>query len=306
MTNLDHAQLAAFSAVIDEGSFEAAAHRLHVTPSAVSQRIKALESQLGQVVVRRTRPAEPTDAGKVLLRLANQTRLLEREALADLAADDSAEPLRLALAVNADSLSTWFLDALAAMPAEHAVTFDLRAEDQDHSIALLREGTVMAAVTTEPAAVQGCRTEPLGAMRYVAVAAPEFRARYFPDGPDAAALGQTPTLVFNRKDGLQHRFLTLVTGRRLDPPITYLPSSRGFRDAARLGLGWGLVPEHLVGDALDLGEVVELAPGRHLDVPLHWQRWRLRSPALDALTSAVTDAASNALHRPSSVATPAA
>lgn len=297
MSSLDHAQLAAFSAVVNEGSFEAAAHRLHVTPSAVSQRVKALESQLGQVAVRRSRPVEPTDAGRVLLRLANQTRLLEREALADLAADESAEPLRLALAVNADSLSTWFLDALAAIPAEYAVTFDIRAEDQDHSIALLREGTVMAAVTTEPTAVQGCRTEPLGAMRYLAVAAPEFAAHYFPDGPDPKSLALAPTLMYNRKDGLQHRFLALLTGKRLDPPITYLPSSRGFLDAARLGLGWGMVPEHLVGKALDHNEIVELAPGRFLDVPLHWQRWRLRSPVLDALTRAVTDAASATLHR---------
>jgi len=293
--SIDHAQLTAFSAVVSEGSFEAAAHQLHVTPSAVSQRIKALESGLGQIVVRRTRPVEPTDAGRVLLRLANQTRLLEREALADLVVDDSVEPLRLSLAVNADSLSTWFLDALAAMPAEYAVTFDIRAEDQDHSIALLREGIVMAAVTTERSAVQGCRTEPLGAMRYLAVASPEFGARYFPDGPDAAALAQAPTLVFNRKDGLQHQFLTMLTGDDLDPPITYLPSSRGFLDAARLGLGWGLVPGLLAGDALDRGDVVELAPGRYLDVPLYWQRWRLESRALDTLTVALTAAASSVL-----------
>lgn len=297
MKSLDHSQLTAFSAVVDEGSFEAAAHRLHVTPSAVSQRIKALESQLGQIVVRRTRPVEPTESGRVLLRLANQTRLLEREALADLAVDDTAEPLRLPLAVNTDSLSTWFLNALAGMPARYAVTFDIRAEDQDHSVALLREGTVMAAVTTEPAAVQGCRTEPLGAMRYLAVASPEFCARHLPEGPDTTALAGTPTLVFNRKDGLQHRFLSDLTGERLDPPITYLPSSRGFLDAARLGLGWGMVPERLTGDALDRGEVVELAPGRYLDVPLHWQRWRLRSPALDALTAALMGAARSALRR---------
>lgn len=299
MKSLDHAQLTAFSAVVDEGSFEGAAHRLHVTPSAVSQRVKALESQLGQIVVRRSRPVEPTEAGRVLLRLANQTRLLEREALAELTADDAAEPLRLALAVNADSLSTWFLAALAAMPVQYAATFDIRAEDQDHSVALLREGTVMAAVTTEPAAVQGCRTEPLGAMRYLAVASPEFAARHFPDDPHPRSLALAPTLVFNRKDGLQHRFLTMLAGERLDPPITYLPSSRGFLDAARLGLGWGLVPERLAGAALNRGEVVELAPGRYLDVPLHWQRWRLRSSALDALTNAVTDAAVTALHRPS-------
>ena len=297
MTGLDPAQLAAFSAVIDEGSFEAAARRLHVTPSAVSQRIKSLESRLGQVVVRRTRPVEPTEAGRVLLRLATQTRLIEHEALTALRGgpDWAAEPLRLPLAVNADSLSTWFLPALAKVPAELTATFDIRAEDQDYSAALLREGTVMAAVTADFRAVQGCRVESLGAMRYSAVASPEFCARFLPDGPTAAALAVAPMLMFNRKDALQERFLHSLTGERLSPPVTYLPSSQGFLEAARLGLAWGMVPEQLLGDALSRGEVAELAPGRYLYVPLFWQRWRLDSPALDAVTKAVHEAAAAAL-----------
>jgi LysR family transcriptional regulator (chromosome initiation inhibitor) len=299
MTGLDSAQLAAFSAVIDEGSFEAAAKRLHVTPSAVSQRIKSLESRLGQVVVRRTRPAEPTEAGRVLQRLATQTQLIEHEALAALRSrpDGTAEPLRVPIAVNADSLSTWFLPALAGIPTELATTFDIRAEDQDYSAALLREGTVMAAVTADSRAVQGCRVEPLGAMRYFAVASPEFRARFLPDGPSRDALAGAPMLMFNRKDALQERFLLTLNGERLSPPVTYLPTSQGFLDAARLGLAWGMVPEQLLGAALSRGEVAELAPGRYLDIPLFWQRWRLDSPALDAVTNAVHRAAAAALRR---------
>jgi LysR family transcriptional regulator (chromosome initiation inhibitor) len=298
MRGLDPAQLAAFSAVIDEGSFDAAARRLHVTPSAVSQRIKSLESRLGQVVVRRTRPVEPTEAGRVLLRLATQTQLIEHEALAALrgSLDAAAEPLRVPLAVNADSLSTWFLPALAKVPGRLAATFDIRAEDQDYSAALLREGAVMAAVTADSRAVQGCRVEPLGAMRYFAVASPSFHERFLPDGTPGA-LAAAPMLMFNRKDALQERFLHQLTGERLSPPVTYLPTSQGFLDAARLGLAWGMVPEQLLGVALSRGEVAELAPGRYLDVPLFWQRWRLESPALDAVTTAVHEAASAALRR---------
>jgi LysR family transcriptional regulator (chromosome initiation inhibitor) len=281
MTGLDPAQLAAFSAVIDEGSFEAAARRLHVTPSAVSQRIKSLESRLGQVVVRRTRPVQPTGAGRVLLRLATQTELIEHEALVALRGGMSGvpKPLRVPLAVNADSLSTWFLRALAEVPAKLAATFDIRAEDQDYSAALLREGTVMAAVTADSRAVQGCRVEPLGAMRYFAVASPEFCERFLPDGPTSVSLASAPMLMFN------------------SPPVTYLPTSQGFLDAARLGLAWGMVPEQLLSTALSHGEVVELAPGRYLDVPLFWQRWRLDSPALDAVTHSVHEAAAAALRR---------
>jgi len=297
MTGLDPAHLAAFSAVVDEGSFEAAARRLHVTPSAVSQRIKSLESRLGQVVVRRTRPAEPTEAGRALQRLATQTQLIEHEALAALRGGLDAEPLRVPLAVNADSLSTWFLPALANVPARLAATFDVRAEDQDYSAALLREGTVMAAVTSDSRPVQGCRVEPLGAMRYFAVASPEFTARFLPDGPGADALSSAPMLMFNRKDALQERFLHALTGERLSPPVTYLPTSQGFLDAARLGLAWGMVPEQLLDTALSQGDVVELAPGRYLDIPLFWQRWRLDSPVLDGVTRAVHEAAAAALRR---------
>jgi LysR family transcriptional regulator (chromosome initiation inhibitor) len=299
MNGLDPAQLAAFAAVIDEGSFEAAARRLHVTPSAISQRIKSLESRLGQVVVRRTRPAEPTEAGRVLQRLATQTQLIEHEALAALRGgmDGVAEPLRVPLAVNADSLSTWFLPALAKVRTELAATFDVRAEDQDYSAALLREGTVMAAVTADLRAVQGCRVEPLGAMRYFAIASPEFCARFLPDGPTSVALASAPMLMFNRKDALQERFLHALTGERLSPPVTYLPTSQGFLDAARLGLAWGMVPEQLLGTALSQAEVMELAPGRHLDVPLFWQRWRLDSAVLDAVTHAVHEAAAPALRQ---------
>jgi LysR family transcriptional regulator (chromosome initiation inhibitor) len=297
MTGLDPAHLAAFSAVVDEGSFEAAARRLHVTPSAVSQRIKSLESRLGQVVIRRTRPAEPTEAGRVLQRLATQTQLIEHEALTALRGGMDAEPLRVPLAVNADSLSTWFLPALADVPAKLAATFDVRAEDQDYSAALLREGTVMAAVTSDSRPVQGCRVEPLGAMRYFAVASPEFTARFLPDGPRADALAGAPMLMFNRKDALQERFLHALTGEQLSPPVTYLPTSQGFLDAARLGLAWGMVPEQLLGAMLSRAEVAELAPGRYLDVPLFWQRWRLDSPALDAVTNAVHGAAAAALRR---------
>lgn len=294
------AQLAAFVAVIDEGSFEGAAGRLHVTPSAVSQRIKALESRMGQVLVRRTRPTQPTAAGQVLARLAGQISLVEAEALAELAGgagSGGAVGLRLSIVVNADSLATWFLPALAELPAERAATFDIRQEDQDHSVALLRDGSVMAAVTAEARAVQGCRVQPLGSMRYLAVASPRFHHRFLPDGPTAEALAAAPMLVFNRKDALQYRFARTLAGSRVDPPVTYLPSSVGFVDAARLGLAWGMVPEQLARPGLDGGNLVELAPGRTLDVPLYWQRWRLDSPALDAVTATVMSAASAGLRR---------
>lgn len=296
MSRIDGAQLAAFAAVVEEGSFEAAARRLHITPSAVSQRVKALESGMGQILVRRTRPAQPTDAGQVLVRLAGQVALLEDEALAATIGDaDGPVGLRMPLAVNADSLATWFLPVLAALSDRGGVCFDIHAEDQDHSAALLRDGTVMAAVTADPRPVQGCRVEALGSMRYRAVAAPGFHRVHLSGRPLASALAQAPMLVFNRKDRLQQRFIEAVTPSRLEPPVTFLPSSAGFVEAARLGLAWGMLPEQMLGDDLAEGRLVELASDLPLDVPLYWQRWRLDSALLTALTEAVRTTAAKAL-----------
>jgi LysR family transcriptional regulator (chromosome initiation inhibitor) len=280
---LDAVQLATFQAVIAEGSFEAAARALHVTPSAVSQRIKALEQDVGQVLVRRAKPAAPTGAGQALVRYAGQVALLEREALAAARGALAGSRVRISVVVNADSLHTWFLPVLTRVPD---VLFDLHQDDQEYTADLLRAGTAMAAVTAQHVAVQGCRVERLGAMRYLAVAAPGF---------DAGDLAAAPVILLNRKDQLQHRFLTALTRRRLDPPVHYVPAAAAFVDAVRLGLGWALVPEQIARADIDAGRVVELTPGRHLDVPLYWQYWRMQSEVLTALTDAVKAVAAEVL-----------
>jgi LysR family transcriptional regulator (chromosome initiation inhibitor) len=291
--SIDSSQLATFASVVNEGTFEAAARALHITPSAVSQRIKALEQSVGQVLVRRTKPCRATDAGQPLLRLAGQVALLETEAVnaAQGQIGGGQVRTRVAVVVNADSLATWFLAALAE--PDPAVTFDLREDDQDHTAELLRDGTVMAAVTAENVAVQGCRIERLGAMRYFAAASPALAGRAFPDGPTATALAAAPMIVFNRKDQLQHRFLRSVTRRRLDPPTHYVPSAAAYYEAIRLGLGWGMVPEQLAVDEFAAGRYVRLDERRHLDVPLYWQHWRLESAVLRSLTASVMAAAAS-------------
>jgi LysR family transcriptional regulator (chromosome initiation inhibitor) len=279
---VDGQQLAALAAVVELGSFDAAAAKLHVTPSAVSQRIKALEHAVGQVLVKREKPCTATAAGIPLLRLAAQTALLESEALAEMGGGPG-ERTRVALAVNADSMSTWFTSVLAALPN---VLFDIRIEDQDHSARLLREGSVVGAVTTERTPVSGCRVQPLGVMRYVPVASAEFVERQLPGGFTAATVASSASLAWNRGDALQDMLVRKVFRRTINRAVHYVPTAEGFRAAVLAGLGWAMYPERAAAD----DSFVRIADV-HLDVPLFWQCWKLDSPLIGAVTEAVRSAA---------------
>lgn len=280
-------QLAALVAIADHGTFDAAARHLHVTPSAVSQRIRALESALGRVVVQRTTPCVPTADGEVLLRLARQVQLLHDEVNDALA--HSATNVDLPVVVNADSLATWFRGVVGEVAGWSDVALRLHVEDQAFSAGLLRSGDVLAAVTSEPTAVQGCSVERLGTLRYVPAATPALAERHRRGrGPNWAAM---PMVVFNEKDALQHD--VLAARGIAEPPVVHrVPTSADFLEAVCLGLGWGMLPE----PQLD-GRVVPLVSRLHVDVPLHWQRWRLDSPVLDRLTDAVRRAARSSLRR---------
>ena len=290
MTDVDLDRLRALAAAAELGTFEAAARTLHVTPSAVSQRIKALEQSAGAVLLRRDRPVRPTPAGEPLVRLARQLEALTAEATGHLTSEGRTP--RVTLAVNGDSLTTWVLPALA--PLADRVAVQMVREDQDRSAEQLRDGSVMAAVTSQPTAVQGCTSEPLGVMRYRPCASRELAARWFADGTTAAALASAPVVVFDAADRLQDRWLRR---RRVDPdrpPRHLVPSSADFATAVRLGFGWGMLPEAQVGDDPDLVTLGDDV----VDVPLHWQQWSVRTAALDAVAEAVRVGARAALLRP--------
>lgn len=299
----DLPQLRALAAVVDHGSLEAAARALSVTPSAVSQRLKALERTVGAVLLRRTRPVRVTAQGEPVLRFARQVDLLAADA--ELAAQDAgaAGPVggttsrpTLRLAVNADSLATWVLPALAPLSADVDLVFV--REDQDHTAEVLRTGDATAAVTSVSTPVQGCTVTPLGAMRYLPMASPAFARRHFPEGLTTASLAVAPVVVFDDRDRLQHRLLE-DWGVRSAPPSHVVPASAEFVTAVRLGYGWGMVPELQVPTWTAADAVVlttpDGAPSPAIDVTLFWQQWSLRTATLDAVASAVRTAAADAL-----------
>ncbi|MEB7503026.1 LysR family transcriptional regulator ArgP [Arthrobacter koreensis] len=285
-------QLRALAAVLDHGSFDAAAAALHLTTSAVSQRVKALETRTGCVLLRRARPIAPTEPGAVLLRLARQITALEHDAVERLGLDSQPGRTPVQLVINADSLSTWVLPALAEL---EGTNFEFTVEDQDYSAESLRNGTAMGAVTSSPEPVQGCSVTPLGTMRYRPTSSPAFRRRWFAAGFDARGAASAPMVVFNRRDALQSRFLESALAPGLEPPRHYVPASWDFLQAVRLGFGWGMLPDLQSEALLEEGSVVLLDPDAHLDVQLYWQQWRVELPALAGVAGALTAAAGRGL-----------
>ncbi|MBB2487298.1 LysR family transcriptional regulator ArgP [Mitsuaria sp. WAJ17] len=292
---LDYPLIAALAAVIREGSFEKAARSLHLSPSAISQRVKLLEQRLGEVLVVRDTPCRATPAGLQLCRHAEQVALLERELLASLPQTGRGRPGALRLAVNADSLSTWFIPAAIAL-SDQDWLLDLSLDDQDHTAERLREGDVLAAVTALAEPLPGCRSLALGCMDYLAVATPAFIARHFAGGLQPGALMRAPCLSYNRRDQLQSRWVRQLTGEGPPLPNHWLPSNDVYLAACRSGMGWGMCPRKLVQAELDHGGLQALSP-EPLEVPLYWQAPAQAWALLEPVTQAVVEAARQGLRR---------
>jgi LysR family transcriptional regulator (chromosome initiation inhibitor) len=287
----DYKLLAALAAVVEQAGFERAAQVLGLSQSAVSQRIKLLEARVGQPVLVRSMPPEPTDIGRRLLNHVQQVRLLERDVQTQVPGlDEGTVAERLRIAINADSLATWWADAVGAFCRERQVLFDLLVEDQEVGLRRMRAGEVAACVCASERPVAGARVQPLGAMRYRALASPAFIARYFSAGINAATVSSAPGIVFGPDDQLQHRFLASL-GAASVLPHHLCPSSEGFVRLALAGLGWGLIPEQQVSAELARGELVDLCPEKPIDVPLYWHYWRNGGELLDQLTRHLLDAA---------------
>ncbi len=300
MRNFDTDALECLAAIVEEGGFERAATRLSVTQSAVSQRLRALEAQVGTVLLVRSRPLKPTAAGRLLLRHAVQMRLLRADLeidLQDLAPSDGAtrEEDRISIAINADSIATWALPALNPL-VQAGLPLEIITDDQDFTHEWLREGQVLGCVTTLKQALRGCKVLPLGAMHYVAVASTDYAQQHCPEGLTPHNFRQIPFVAFNRKDDLQTEFVGRACGlRRVKLSQRFVPSSEGQVRAALAGWGATVVPELQARSGLARGELVNLAPGVTLPVELYWHCWNLDSAVIDRLTAALAGAAAGVL-----------
>jgi LysR family transcriptional regulator (chromosome initiation inhibitor) len=301
MSTYDPAALECLAAIVEEGGFERAAQRLNITQSAVSQRLRALEAQVGTVLIVRSRPLKPTSAGNLLLKHTKQVRLLRADLERDLrelapsSTGSGREEERISIAVNADSLATWALPALDDL-ARQGLPLEIITDDQDFTDEWLREGQVLGCITTLKQALRGCKVVPLGAMEYVAIAQPAYAAQHFPQGLTAHNFRDVPFIAFNRKDDMQSEFVGKAFGlRRVALNQIFVPSSEGQVRAVLAGWGVSVVPELLVRGLITQGALVNLAPQAALPIQLYWHCWNLQSEVLDQMSAALTSAAAKAL-----------
>ncbi len=301
MSIYDPDALECLAAIVEEGGFERAAQRLSITQSAVSQRLRSLEAQVGTVLLVRSRPVKATAAGLLLLKHTRMMRLLRADLEHDLrelapnAARGQRDEDRVSVAINADSIATWALPALSHL-MEAGLAMEIIHDDQDFTHEWLREGHVMGCVTSLPQPLRGCRLEPLGHMNYTAVASPAFARQALGGQLSPYNFHRVPFLAFNRKDDLQREFVARAFGLHL-PTLkqVYVPSSEGQVRGARLGWGVTVVPQLLVASAIESGQLIDVAPGQLFPVPLYWHCWNLTSDVLDQLTKALREAAAQAL-----------
>jgi LysR family transcriptional regulator (chromosome initiation inhibitor) len=294
MSRIDYDSLTILAAVVREGSFEGAARSMQVTQSAVSQRIKQLEEKAGVVLVARGRPCLPTDAGIQFCRHFDQVTLLQQELgdrMSALVGGKEGAPATIRLAVNNDSLATWFPSLIRRGSEELGIRFDILPNDQEHTEESLKSGDALAVITTLETPIQGCRRISLGSMDYVAVAAPEFFAANFSEGVSLSALGKATCLAFNRKDTIQDLWMTLCFGKSVPVSTHFVPSYEGYIACCLNGTAWGLVPSLAATPQIGRRALIELSPGKVVKVSLHWQASMKSSDILTRLGDLVLEEA---------------
>ncbi len=302
MSTFDPAALECLAAIVEEGGFERAAQRLNITQSAVSQRLRSLESQAGTVLIVRSRPLRPTAAGQLLLKHTKQLRLLrvdlerDMQELAPSLLGGARDEERISIAINADSIATWAMGALQGV-VQQGLPLEIITDDQDFTQDWLREGQVLGCVTTFKQALRGCKVVPLGAMSYVAVATPALARERLQGELTPHNFRKVPFVAFNRKDDMQAEFVGKAFGlKRVTLSQLFVPSSEGQVRAVLADWGVSVVPELLVRGLLAQGQLVNLAPAHSLQIQLYWHCWNLQSEVLDSLSAALTEAAALALN----------
>ena len=290
MKELDYKLLRALDAVLQEQNFDRAAKSLHITQSAISQRIKQLEQQFAEPLLIRSQPLQATPLGQKLLAHYRQVHQLELELAGELAPVEPQGPIRISIAVNADSLATWFLPAIAPLLEQHPIELNLLVDDENRTLDKVREGQAFGAVSLHAQPLAGCCVDQLGEMHYLLTASPAFVARHFPHGLTREALAKAPAVAFDQRDDMHISFMREHFG--LEPggyPCHTVRSSEAFVAMAEQGLAYCLIPELQIREQLAAATLVNLSPPHRLTECLYWHRWVLEKGLHKQLSQRLID-----------------
>lgn len=285
---LDYQLVRAFAVVLEEGGFAKASESLCITQSAVSQRVKQLEEQVGRALIIRETPPRPTEAGSRLLRHFRQVMDLEQETLGAIMVRSPRYKPHVQIGVNTDSLFVWFMDAVKPFIQSSGITVEVLVDGHEKTIERLRSGAVAGCITSEHAPVEGCTVEHIGMLRYTLVASSDYAARWFPDGFTRDAATRAPIVNLDRNDHFQYRILHKAFGDpQVMPPAYYFPIADQYFEAIYSGLAYGLVPAIKTASGLADGTLVNLDSSLHIELPLYWQSWKYQTELLQELSSVI-------------------
>jgi LysR family transcriptional regulator (chromosome initiation inhibitor) len=293
--SIETPQLEAVAQIIDTQSFEKAAERLCITQSAISQRLRQLETHLGQRLIIRSNPPTLTKAGVKILKYYRQVSHLQTDLLSNLAGNNDDGVASISIGSNADSLATWLLDALTPLLNNGKTFVEVHVDDQDRTHDLLRDGTVVGCISASSAPIQGCNCIPLGVMTYRCLVSPAYKQRHFSAGINKEAMLAAPCVEFNHKDDLQRQYLAQYFDGGYPSIRHRVPSTESFLDFITRGFGWGMVPDVQSQKWLNNGSVIELVEGNTLEIPLYWHIWNLRTTLSRTLTEALRNEADKVL-----------
>ncbi|WP_277656743.1 LysR family transcriptional regulator ArgP [Seleniivibrio woodruffii] len=284
----DYKLLEAFCAVVECGGFEKAAEKLFITQSAVSQRVRLLEDAAKSVLLVRSNPPVPTDTGRAFIAHFNKVRMLESELEKTLSHDEDCGYTSISVGLNADTLATWFFDAIEETVKRENILLKLRVDDQEVTHGMLKNGDVSGCISTRSTPMQGCSVHYLGKTTYRMYVSPHKKDEWFPEGFTIEALKSVPVIIYNERDTLHTQMFRNALGtEEVQYPSLFIPSVEKYLDAVMRGMGIGMMPDPQCWPFLQKGIIADAAAPFTVEAHLYWHRWNIHSKPLDALTKSL-------------------
>jgi DNA-binding transcriptional LysR family regulator len=284
--NLD--QLNTFAAVVELGSFSAAAARLNLTQPAVSFQIRQLERRLGVRLIERVgRRAQPTAAGLDLLPHLRRIDAATIEAIEAMAGHAEGVAGRVRIGTGATACIHLLPPLLSALRRRlPRLEIVVRTGNSPDILRALEDNALDVALVTLPAPGRMFSAEKLLDDEIVSVFPREMAA---PQPVTAAALAELPVLLYE-PGGNARRVIDAWFARAgvALKPVMELGSIEAIKQLVVAGLGCGLLPRLALGADLCGGSVQSLAPPLHREIGMVLRRDKVPDRGLRELMRSLT------------------